>query len=104
MIKAEPDEVMAWLTEISLRPCDFTREDYDAYETEILVDTVIDMVERNKPIIVTRHNKYWSTCKDCGNVFRAFMMAAKKARYCPNCGRRLEWDEGDHVSGTGSGR
>jgi len=104
MIKAEPDEVMAWLTEMSLRPCDFTREDFDAYETEILVNTVIDMVERNEPIKVTRHNKYWATCKDCGNVFRAFMMAAKKARYCPNCGRRLEWDERDHFYGAGAGR
>lgn len=48
---------------------------------------------REKPVKATRHNKYWGTCEDCGEHFRAFMLAEKKARYCPNCGRRLEWDE-----------
>ena len=68
MINAETDKVMEWLKEISLRPCDFTREDYDAYETEILVNTVIDMVERNKPEEVDIEGggtTWWYVCGDC---------------------------------------
>ena len=38
------EKVIAWLTEISLRPCDFTRDDYDAYETERLANDAIEIV------------------------------------------------------------
>lgn len=48
---------------------------------------------REKPVKATRHNKYWGICEDCGGHFRAFMLIEKKARFCPNCGRRLEWNE-----------
>lgn len=94
MLVADPDEVMAWLNEISLRPCDFVREeDYDAYETERLVDTVLDIVKRyEEPTPVTIRNKYWAKCTECGSIFRAFAMAGAKARYCPMCGKWLKWE------------
>jgi len=39
------ENVIAWLTEISLRPCDFTRDDFDATETERLANDAIEIVE-----------------------------------------------------------
>ena len=44
-----------------------------------------------EPVKAEMHNKYWATCEGCAVTFRAFMMPAKKAKFCPNCGRRLEW-------------
>lgn len=38
------EKVIAWLTEISLRPCDFARDDYDANETERLANDAIEIV------------------------------------------------------------
>ena len=45
-----------------------------------------------EPVKAEMHNKYWATCEECVTTFRAFMMPAKKAKCCPNCGRRLEWE------------
>lgn len=42
---ADREKVIAWLTEISLRPCDFTRDDFDAVETERLANDAIEIVE-----------------------------------------------------------
>jgi hypothetical protein len=45
---ADMEKVIAWLTEISLRPCDFTRDDFDAYETEHLANEALEICEDAK--------------------------------------------------------
>ena len=42
------EKVIAWLTEISLRPCDFTTDDFDAYETELLANEALEICEDAK--------------------------------------------------------
>lgn len=48
---------------------------------------------KRKAVSVKIENTYWAKCGGCEHYFRMFMMAEKKAKCCPNCGRRLEWDE-----------
>ena len=49
MIIYDRDKIIEWLTEISLRPCDFSRpEDYDDNMTEDLADGAIDMLKKQK--------------------------------------------------------
>ena len=43
------------------------------------------------PVKAEMQNKSWAICEGCGKDFRAFMMPDRKAKCCPNCGRRLEW-------------
>ena len=66
------------------------------------VDVLIELLKEQDPVKAERHNKFWAVCEECTTDFRAFMMPEKKAKYCPNCGRRLEWVEGDHISGAGA--
>lgn len=42
------EKVIAWLTEISLRPCDFATDDFDAYETEHLANEALEICEDAK--------------------------------------------------------
>ena len=42
------EKVIAWLTEISLRPCDFATDYFDAYETEHLADEALEICEDAK--------------------------------------------------------
>ena len=42
------EKVIAWLTEISLRPCDFATDDFDAYETELLANEALEICEDAK--------------------------------------------------------
>ena len=42
------EKVIEWLTEISLRPCDFATDDFDAYETEHLANEALEICEDAK--------------------------------------------------------
>lgn len=42
------EKVTAWLNEISLRPCDFATDDFDAYETEHLANEALEICEDAK--------------------------------------------------------
>lgn len=45
---ADREKVIAWLTEISLRPCDFATDCFDAYETEHLANEALEICEDAK--------------------------------------------------------
>lgn len=54
------------------------------------IDT-IELLKKQLPTKALTKNRYWAVCNDCGNTFRKFMMPAKKAKYCPECGKKIEW-------------
>lgn len=45
MINYDPSEILEWLRDISLRPCDFTTDEYDSDKTEGLALGAIEMIE-----------------------------------------------------------
>ena len=55
-------------------------------------ESIIELIKDKKTVKVTRKNNYWATCDGCGKTFRVFMMPAKKAKHCPECGREIIWD------------
>ena len=40
----DKENVIAWLTEISLRPCDFATNEFDKYETEHLANDALELI------------------------------------------------------------
>ena len=109
------EKVIAWLTEISLRPCDFTRDDFDAYETERLANDAIEIVEdaeifckqRNdalallkeqeavKPVLDEQTGRIW-LCGKCGS-FVGFEDndpddPNEFLKFCHECGRPVLWE------------
>lgn len=48
MLKIPIEEVIEWIDEICMRPCDFTRDDFNSYETEILANNAKDYLEQLK--------------------------------------------------------
>ena len=71
------EKVISWLTEISLRPCDFIRDDFDEYETEHLANDALDLLkELEKDRLEIAHEMVSNSilmyqgkeiirCKDC---------------------------------------
>lgn len=73
------EKVIAWLNEISLRPCDFATDDFDAYETELLANEALDICEdakifnqqRNDALAMLKEHtapndmKWNPDCEDC---------------------------------------
>ena len=57
---------------------------------------------REKPVKAIKVSGYWAACEGCGEHFRIFMMAGKKAKYCPNCGKRVEYEH-HHDAGAADG-
>ena len=68
MIMLDRDQVINWLNEISLRPCDFTREDFDAYETEMLANTAMDLLDIDSKPLVQREIE----CPNCHQRFTSY--------------------------------
>ena len=72
------EKVIAWLTEISLRPCDFARDDFDAYETEHLANEALEICEdakvfnqqRNDALELLKEQPQIVRCKDCKFAFQ----------------------------------
>ena len=68
MIMLDRDQVINWLNEISLRPCDFTREDFDAYETELLANTAMELLDIDSKPLVQREIE----CPKCHQRFTSY--------------------------------
>lgn len=90
------EKVIAWLTEISLRPCDFTRDDFDTTETEHLADDALAMLKKQAPEEpkwlefedgLTGQKYEVPSCGFCGTVLSG------DEWYCPQCGKEVKWDE-----------
>lgn len=97
------EKVIAWLTEISLRPCDFATDDFDAYETEHLADEALEICEdakvfnkqRNDALALLKElepvepemegggSSWWMVCGECHGQID------EKDDYCRHCGRRI---------------
>ena len=68
------EDVIAWLTEISLRPCDFATDDFDSYETERLANEAIEIAndaeifckQRNDAVAMLKEQEQHCCCL-CGN-------------------------------------
>ncbi len=104
------EKVIAWLTEISLRPCDFATDDFDAYETEHLANEALEICEdakvfnqqRNDAIALLKeqnnykqskaikgqdnNGKTMYTCEFCHAIVKK-----SQNHYCSHCGRELLW-------------
>ena len=95
------DEIIEWLTEISLRPCDFSRpEDYDDNKTEDLSMGAIELLKGPKQ----RKGQWkWIGLLDkktglfnCGCCFKCWTAPRDSDLYkmgfhfCPNCGAKME--------------
>ena len=52
------EKVITWLTEISLRPCDFATDDFDAYETEHLANEALEICEDAKVFNQQRNDAF----------------------------------------------
>ena len=52
----EIEDVIKWLTEISLRPCDFATDDFDSYETEHLANEALEICEEAKVFCKQRND------------------------------------------------
>lgn len=100
MIIYDREKIMEWLTEISLRPCDFSRpEDYDDNMTEDLANGALDML---KTPMELRDSAEWvedsdpgetigahwacSDCKVCFGEREVWNPIERGWRYCPSCG------------------
>ena len=59
----------------------------------LLIVAGIKGMKSQKTVKVTLSNKYWAVCDGCGEHFRIFTMPAKKAKYCPECGRMIKWND-----------
>ena len=105
------EKVIAWLTEISLRPCDFVRDDFDAYETEHLANEALEICEDAKVFNQQRNNalallkeqeavepKVSSADQRCGNCNKVIEMDGWKA--CPWCGKIIDWKRWWDKNGT----
>lgn len=83
------ENVIKWLAEISLRPCDFTTEDFDATQTEHLADDALDLLREQEPVtpVCTEYDKaiVLFSCRDC----KTQLLFGQ--RYCHMCGRAVKW-------------
>ena len=103
MIIYDKKQIVAWLTEISLRPCDFSRpEDFDDNTTEDLANGALELL---KTEMEHRDDAYWiensdpgkiilshwacSDCKVCFSETNAWNPIKRGWRYCPSCGARM---------------
>lgn len=109
MIIYDKEQIVAWLTEISLRPCDFSRpEDFDDNMTEDLANGALELLETP---MERRDDAYWvedsspgetigahwacSDCKVCFGEINKWNPMERRWRYCPSCGARmngLKWE------------
>lgn len=86
----DKEKVIEWLKEISLRPCDFTTEDFDATQTEHLADDALDLLREQETTFIKeedRTNHYH--CEKCGYVTG---IIARMHKFCPECGRKVMWE------------
>ena len=104
MIIYDKDKIIEWLTEISLRPCDFSRpEDYDDNMTEDLADgaleilkgpiaarPVADWVEDSDPGELIGAHWKCSNCEVCYGEPMPWRPLARGWRFCPSCGYEME--------------
>ena len=67
MIIYEPSEILTWLREISLRPCDFTTDEYDSDKTEGLAMGAIELIEGAYPG-AAQHRQQKQTKVDLGGI------------------------------------
>ena len=59
---------------------------------ELMLLSAIDLLKEPEKVNVEILNTYWAECKECGEHYRMFMMPAKRARFCPNCGMELKYE------------
>lgn len=104
MLYYDRNQVIDWIKEISLRPCDFSRpEDYDDNKTEDLANCALDILE--EPI---KHRPYaeWIEDSDPGETIGAHWKCSEcnvcfgerepwnpiqcKWHYCPSCGAEMK--------------
>lgn len=98
------EKVIEWLKEISLRPCDFTTEDFDADQTEHLADDALDLLREQEPVEPEIRTAKTSIlfegdceisvayCGCCGFVIEQQTEGGEGWKYCPCCGRMVKWD------------
>ena len=111
------EKIIAWLTEISLRPCDFATDDFDAYETEHLANEALEIYEdakvfnqqRNDAIALLKEqeakpvmestNMYTGLpithCPKCGISLDRYLYGRQyegQINYCPMCGQAVKWE------------
>ena len=54
----EIENVIEWLTEISLRPCDFATDEFNAYDTEHLANEALEICEDAKVFCQQRNEAF----------------------------------------------
>lgn len=65
---------------------------------ELMLLNAIDLLKEPIPpaepetSTATIVNKYWAICGQCGGHYRLHMMPNEKAKYCPRCGKKLEYE------------
>ena len=99
-------KVVEWLTEISLRPCDFATDDFDAYETEHNANDALELIserdayleqkiallkeqEAVEPVLIREgRNKNYNdyVCPRCDNE------VVYEQNYCSECGVQFLWE------------
>ena len=79
----ERDKVIEWLTEIRLRPCDFSRDDFDDYETEHLAINALELLKDQEPVPPEMEGggyNWYPVCGACHGVI------GDMDSYCRHCG------------------
>lgn len=54
----EIEKVVEWLTEISLRPCDFATDEFNSYDTEHLANEALEICEDAKAFCQQRNEAF----------------------------------------------
>ena len=98
---SDREKVIEWLKEISLRPCDFTTEDFDVTQTEHLADDALALLREQEPVkkepvrfrvcrAGVSNYPFWDcVCDGCGYKTST---AHTNWKYCPVCGLEVKWD------------
>ena len=107
----EIEDVIKWLTEISLRPCDFATDDFDSYTTEHLANEALEICEDAKVFCKQRNDAFellkeklpkqptWrrgkAFCGWCGgcleNKEQHSSDIVSSIRFCKWCGVPVDW-------------
>ena len=101
MIIYDREKIIEWLTEVSLRPCDFSRpEDYDDNMTEDLAMGAIELLKspeprrgrwyRNQLLDKTTATFNCGCCFKCWEGPRNADLYKMGFHFCPNCGAAME--------------
>lgn len=56
-----------------------------------MFDAALKLLKEQEPTRPVFNGRYWE-CEKCGEKYKD-ILAAKEYKYCPHCGRRIEWAE-----------